>query len=137
MSDGGRGRAALGVEVWKSSQKWRVQRSAVRSIAWLDAGVASRCKVAQGKWLRRKRVSAEVRFGENRACTDGRSADEIEVRGIAVACNLLDLKCALATGIVGDINMRHRNAAFGRVTDVTQSSCTNARAIKWRQVPCL
>ena len=36
MSDGGRGRASLGVEGWKSSQKWRAQRSAVRSIAWLD-----------------------------------------------------------------------------------------------------
>ena len=36
MSDGGRGRASLGVEVWKSSPKWSVQRSAVRSIAWLD-----------------------------------------------------------------------------------------------------
>jgi len=35
MSDGGRGRASLGVEGWKSSQKWDVQRSAVRSIAWL------------------------------------------------------------------------------------------------------
>src|SRR5436190_17301338 len=35
MSDGGRERASLGVEVWKSSQKWSVQRSAVRSIAWL------------------------------------------------------------------------------------------------------
>src|SRR2546423_12599573 len=36
MSDGGRGRASLGVKVWKSSQKWSAQRSAVRSIAWLD-----------------------------------------------------------------------------------------------------
>src|SRR5207249_1615676 len=35
MSDGGRGRASLGVEVWKSSQKGSVRRSAVRSIAWL------------------------------------------------------------------------------------------------------
>jgi hypothetical protein len=35
MSDGGRGRASLEVEVWKSFQKWSVQRSAVRSIAWL------------------------------------------------------------------------------------------------------
>src|SRR5204862_5697426 len=35
MSDGGRGRASLGVKVWKSSQKWSVPRSAVRSIAWL------------------------------------------------------------------------------------------------------
>src|SRR5207237_6871987 len=40
MSDGGRERAPLGVEMWKSSQKWSVQRSAVRSIAWLDADVA-------------------------------------------------------------------------------------------------
>jgi hypothetical protein len=36
MSDGGRRRASLELEVWKSSQKWSVQRSAVRSIAWLD-----------------------------------------------------------------------------------------------------
>src|SRR5882724_1282265 len=35
MSDGGRERASLEIEVWKSSQKWSVQRSAVRSIAWL------------------------------------------------------------------------------------------------------
>src|SRR6059058_647767 len=35
MSDGGRGRALLGVKVWKSSQKCSVRRSAVRSIAWL------------------------------------------------------------------------------------------------------
>jgi hypothetical protein len=35
MSDGGQGRASLGVEVRKSSQKWSAQRSAVRSIAWL------------------------------------------------------------------------------------------------------
>src|SRR5205823_5869080 len=37
MSDGGRGRASLGVKVWKSSQSWNVQRSDVRSIAWLGA----------------------------------------------------------------------------------------------------
>jgi hypothetical protein len=36
MSDGGRGRTPVGVGVWKSSQKWSVPRSAVRSIAWLD-----------------------------------------------------------------------------------------------------
>jgi hypothetical protein len=34
---GGRERALLGVEVWKSSQKWSARRSAVRSIAWLDS----------------------------------------------------------------------------------------------------
>src|SRR5215212_1156856 len=37
MSDGGRERASLGLNVWKSSQKWGAQRSAVRSIAWLGA----------------------------------------------------------------------------------------------------
>ena len=36
MSDGGRERALLGAEGWKSFQKWSVCRSAVRSIAWLD-----------------------------------------------------------------------------------------------------
>ena len=36
MSDDGRERAPLGVEVWTSSQKWSVRRSVVRSIAWLD-----------------------------------------------------------------------------------------------------
>jgi hypothetical protein len=35
MSDGGRDRASLGMEGWKSSQNWSVQRSDVRSIAWL------------------------------------------------------------------------------------------------------
>jgi hypothetical protein len=39
MSDGGRERASLEVKVWKSSQKWSGQRSAVRSIAWLDGWV--------------------------------------------------------------------------------------------------
>ena len=39
MSDGGRERAPLGMEVWKSSQKWSAQRSAVRSIAWLGVMV--------------------------------------------------------------------------------------------------
>ena len=34
MSDGGGDRASLGVGVCKSSQKWSVQRSAVRSMAW-------------------------------------------------------------------------------------------------------
>jgi hypothetical protein len=35
MSDGGRGRASLAVEVWKSSQNVDAERSAVRSIVWL------------------------------------------------------------------------------------------------------
>jgi hypothetical protein len=50
MSDGGRERAALGVEVWKPSQKWSVQRSAVRSIAWLDGrdGMCGEFRAATG-----------------------------------------------------------------------------------------
>src|SRR4051812_28237798 len=48
MSDGGRDHARLGVEVWKSSQKWSAQRSAVRSIAWLDVGVISLLAFASG-----------------------------------------------------------------------------------------
>ena len=39
MSDGGRWRASLGVEVWNIS-KVSVQPSAVRSIAWLDVSAA-------------------------------------------------------------------------------------------------
>ncbi len=35
MSDGGRNRASLGVGASKSSQKWSVEQSAARSIAWL------------------------------------------------------------------------------------------------------
>src|SRR5437773_2554792 len=35
MSDGGRGRVSRGVKMSKSSQKWSVRQSAVRSIAWL------------------------------------------------------------------------------------------------------
>src|SRR5437762_12034778 len=38
MSEGGRGRASLGVELWKSSQNVDAERSAVRSIVWLGLG---------------------------------------------------------------------------------------------------
>src|SRR5215813_8685774 len=54
MSDGGRDRASLGVEVWKSSQKWTVQRSAVRSIAWLGVG-GSTNHVDHELWVRQHR----------------------------------------------------------------------------------
>ena len=53
MSDGGRGRASLGVEGWKSSQKWSVQRSAVRSIAWL------------GFWTHRNIISVNGKTAAN------------------------------------------------------------------------
>jgi hypothetical protein len=51
MSDGGRERALLGVEVWKSSQKGSVKRSAVRSIAWLDVADNFTKRRAQDKFL--------------------------------------------------------------------------------------
>ena len=44
MSDGGRNRAPLGLKVWKSSQKWGIRRSAVRSIAWLDGRLGDSAK---------------------------------------------------------------------------------------------
>ena len=42
MSDGGRERASLEVMVWKSSQMWSGEQSAVRSIAWLDVSPVKR-----------------------------------------------------------------------------------------------
>jgi len=51
MSDGGRGRVSLEVGVSKSSQKWSVQRSAVRSIVWLD-----RCRAIPLKHVSSRRV---------------------------------------------------------------------------------
>ena len=44
MSAGGQGSASLGGEMWKSSQKWSVRRSAVRSIAWLDVLCAAKSR---------------------------------------------------------------------------------------------
>jgi hypothetical protein len=47
MSDGGRGRVSIGVEVWNSSQKWSARRSAVRSIVWLGDGSFFTIKIVQ------------------------------------------------------------------------------------------
>ena len=58
MSDGGRERASLGVKVWKSSQKWSAQRSAVRSIAWLGLWRG------QWKWTDFHRLDQAARKGE-------------------------------------------------------------------------
>ena len=59
MSDGGRERASLGMEVWKSSQKWSARRSAVRSIAWLGlADSQTKCNTAD-VWRERKKKSLE------------------------------------------------------------------------------
>ena len=58
MSDGGRHRASLGVKRWKSSQKWSVQRSVVRSIAWLGLWRG------QWKWTDFHRLDQAARKGE-------------------------------------------------------------------------
>jgi hypothetical protein len=52
MSDGGHERASLEVGVWKSSQKWSAQRSAVRSIAWLGLGGALSKRIVRQYHLR-------------------------------------------------------------------------------------
>jgi hypothetical protein len=61
MSDGGparnrfavamrarRERVSRGSEVLKSSQEWSVPRSAVRSIAWLDASCGENARLTSG-----------------------------------------------------------------------------------------
>jgi len=58
VSDGGRHRASLGVKRWKSSQKWSVQRSVVRSIAWLGLWRG------QWKWTDFHRLDQAARKGE-------------------------------------------------------------------------
>jgi len=70
MSDGGRERASIEVKAWKSSQEWSVQRSAVRSIAWLDAFVV---------------IIALAAFGEQLATHHEQSHKKDENHGDAVA----------------------------------------------------
>ena len=64
MSDGGRGRVSLEVKVWKSSQKRNVQRSAVRSIAWL--GLWSNRQLTQAHPMRNLRL---VKLARNHSAT--------------------------------------------------------------------
>src|SRR2546421_12049917 len=74
MSDGGRGRASLGVVASKSSQKWSVQRSAVRSIDWLDEDHTCKNKAATndaiktGKPMHRASNERSFCACENEAC---------------------------------------------------------------------
>src|SRR5205823_4706595 len=67
MRDGGEGRASLGMKVWKSSQKLRVQRSAVRSIAWLGDERGNIISVILGTSNRDRRSS---RGGTTKPCRD-------------------------------------------------------------------
>ena len=66
MSDGGRGRASPGVNVWKSSQKWSAQRSAVRSPR---AATALSC--TRRFETRRKHGSLWGAFGRRWKCLSG------------------------------------------------------------------
>ena len=68
MSDGGPERASLGVEVWKSYQKWGAQRSAVRSIAWLGVRVVWR-EGFRKRIERQKHVMWIEIEGESKSCT--------------------------------------------------------------------
>jgi hypothetical protein len=60
MSDGGRGRALRGVKVWKSSQKWSVQRSTVSFIAWLDELCILLSRLKRKKWPEGKLDNAKA-----------------------------------------------------------------------------
>src|SRR5665213_3114433 len=63
-----RERASLGVEGWKSSQRWSVRRSAVRSIAWLPvADSQTKCNT-DDVWRERKKKGLE---GEEEWREDG------------------------------------------------------------------
>src|SRR4030081_3774502 len=62
MSDGGRGRSSLKVETWKSSQDVDVERSDVRSIAWLDDRRRHACQ--------RKPTGKQIDATVAMACTD-------------------------------------------------------------------
>src|SRR5947207_14203922 len=75
MSDGGRGRASLGVEVWKPSQKWSVQRSAVRSIAWLGLLRGESLDMTCSPVHRISRV-----FGRCAVAADRRRSEERSIR---------------------------------------------------------
>src|SRR5215468_2389569 len=81
MSDGGRGRASLRLKVWKSSQKWCAQRSAVGSSAWLGVrGLADR--VEHEAWLGKHRHVAAVALKGGCAHALGEEALQIGLNGL-------------------------------------------------------
>jgi hypothetical protein len=57
MSDDGRDRASLALEVWKSSQNVGAERSGVRSIAWLDLSGLHWKSGWLCTWLRRAMIT--------------------------------------------------------------------------------
>ena len=77
---------SLGVRVWKSFQEWSVQRSAVRSIAWLGA-------------LRGSRMDMIWRLFDTNDVRNWirvRTAVDLNVIQIAAGvCEQDDLKCAI------------------------------------------
>jgi hypothetical protein len=96
MSDGGRGRASLGVGVWKSSQNVDAERSAVRSIAWLDVSLGSCFAMIGGAKGRQHEPSAENEAGDN---TDTRRKAPEEILVIAIFKNLFHAGCTVGQKI--------------------------------------
>ena len=93
MSDGGPGRASLGVEVSMSSQKWSVPRSAVRSIAWLDLSFGNDWVTVVGLRLDMKTITELPRQGASNKRVDARKGGGT---GMIVA-NHLDVNVILVT----------------------------------------
>ncbi len=107
MSDGGRGRAPLGVFAWKSSQKWSAQRSAVRSIAWLGGWGEFMCDVLN-------------RFSDNEALEpDGRTdvPSSVTVR----------LELRLIASAVVAVPVRHATTSRRPMQDVLPVLVENLR----------
>ena len=110
MSDGGRGRASLGVEVWKSSQKWSAQRSAVRSIAWLDCSGASGYQVRKAS----SRSSACMALQH--------------VQRIAIATRIYAWRCAIVSREMHSLPRRKRRLWGRSVAHWAQEIAKHARA---------
>src|SRR3954453_22573679 len=86
MSDGGRDRASLGVEVWQSSQKWSVQRSAVRSIAWLDDGR----RITKGGSPATGAIMPEISHEEQAMFRTSSASAEMECKSVRLRCRSQD-----------------------------------------------
>jgi hypothetical protein len=82
MSDGGQDRASLGMGAWKSSQTWCVQRSAVRSIAWLDDGlsISLRLRTALASGALTNRSMNDCQNGGDERRTNDRAWQEVFVK---------------------------------------------------------
>jgi hypothetical protein len=129
MSDGGRARVSLAVEVWKSSQKLIAKRSAVRSIAWLggwrrvqrkldaDAASTSHSKQARGKEIALDRsIAAKIAKVEPsvRHTTESLQALQLGLPLPQQSNRVFDLRDEIAVGLA-DVEAE---AAIGMVAAV-------------------